>query len=73
MAQNVSLARVNYQTHHSNMYSIGPYQTNKRAPNFNQWVIQFGLLALDDSNIFGKCTNHDWSCAISFQVVGCLC
>jgi len=52
-------------------YTIGPYQTSKRVFDPDQWGIQFGSLALNGLNIFGECIDHDWSCAISFKVVGC--
>ncbi len=71
MAKNVSLAWINCQPHHSSKYAIGPYQASKHALGLNHWGIQFGLLALDGSRIFGECKDHDWSCAISSKVVGC--
>ncbi len=73
MAQNVSLTWTSCQPHHSNGYAIGPYQASKCAPNPDQQGIQFGPLTLDGPSIFGECTHHDWSCAISYQAVGYFC
>jgi hypothetical protein len=73
MAQSVLLARASRQPNHSGGYAIGPYQVSKRAPDPDEWGIQFGFLALDGPSIFGERIDHDWSCAISSQAVGCFC
>ncbi len=73
MAQGVSLARASRQPHHSSWYAFGPYQASKRAPDLDEWGIQFGPPALDGPSIFGERTDHDWLCAISSQVAGSFC
>jgi hypothetical protein len=65
MAKIVSLAWASYQPHHSNKYTIGPYQASKHVLDFNQWGIQFGSLTFKGLNIFGKCIDHDCLYAIS--------
>ncbi len=73
MVQGVLLARASRQPHHSSGYAIGPYQASKCAPDPDEWGIQFGLLAFDGLSIFGERTDHDWSCAISFQAADSFC